>query len=221
MSAKQDRTAPRTAADIELRHNYSKSYGEIMGIATDARKTAEVASEEARKCHAEIVKLSDSITLRVTGNEEGTAASIVLTVGEEEYSGEINLTGLVTFESLKNKGATRINGDNIVSEGVNNNDDPVRLIMHGAKLLFQVDLQGFFEDALTIKMGETSAQITAGEGMEICGRRDSYFGGLLSPTTLQGTDVHINGDRIFIDGRQCWWMSNGDGSCSLTTTDEG
>lgn len=221
MSAKQDRTAPRTAADIERRYNFGQSFGEIMGIATDARKVAEVANEEVRKCHSEILELADSITLRVTGNEEGTAASIVLTVGEEEYSGEINLTGLVTFESLQNEGETRINGDNIVSEGVDSNNHPVRLTMNGGKLLFERDSGAGFVTEATMDIYHENTRITASRTLAICGEEYSDFGSQVGQTTVQGSDVHINGDRIFIAGRQCWWWPNGDGSYSLITTDEG
>lgn len=221
MSAKQDRTAPRTAVDIERKYNFGNSFGEIMGIATDARKVAEVANEEVRKCHSEIVELADSITLRVTGNEEGTAASIVLTVGEDEYSGEINLTGLVTFESLETEGATQINGDNIVSEGIDENGYPVRLTMNGGKLLFEKKENGIYSTVTTIDINGSISRIAVEQGLEVFGRKDSYFGSPTSPTKLYGSEVDIDGDRIFIKGRQCMWSANGDGTYSLVTTDEG
>ncbi len=215
MSAKQDRTAPRTAADIERRYNFGQSFGEIMGIATDARKVAEVANEEVRKCHSEILELADSITLRVTGNEEGTAASIVLTVGEEEYSGEINLTGLVTFESLQRDGATQINGDNIVSEGVDENGNPVRLTMNGGKLLFEKKENGIYSTVTTIDINSSVSRIIVEQGLEVFGNRDSYFGSPYTKTLLCGSELYISGDRLFIAGKQCGWFPNEDGSFSL------
>jgi hypothetical protein len=47
MSAKQDRTAARTPADLERKYNFDQSFAEIMGIATDARTTAEAAKATA------------------------------------------------------------------------------------------------------------------------------------------------------------------------------
>ena len=47
MSTKQDRVAPRTAEDIERRNNYAKSFAEAVGIAKDARETAEEAKSMA------------------------------------------------------------------------------------------------------------------------------------------------------------------------------
>ena len=217
MSAKQDRIAPRTAEDVLRRYN-SQSFAEAVGIATDARKAAEQAVDTANACHAEIVKLSDSITLKVTGGEAGNMASIVLTVGEEEYTGEINLTGLVTFESLQESGTTQINGDNIVSEGVDDNGDPVRLTLQGGQLLIdRKDYTAAFAAVLALMVRANGVRITSEEGLEICGVRDSYFGGLLSPTTLQGTDVNING-RVFINGKSCSWRANDDGTSTLIGT---
>ncbi len=43
MSAKQDRTAARTAADIERKYNIGKTFAEVMGVSTDARGAAENA----------------------------------------------------------------------------------------------------------------------------------------------------------------------------------
>lgn len=43
MSAKQDRTAARTPEDLERKYKFDQSFSEIMGIATDARTTAESA----------------------------------------------------------------------------------------------------------------------------------------------------------------------------------
>lgn len=43
--SKQDIVSPRTAADIDRKYNFGKSFAEVAGIATDARKTAETASK--------------------------------------------------------------------------------------------------------------------------------------------------------------------------------
>lgn len=41
MLSKQDRHGARTAADIERKYNFDKRYAEMIGVATDARDTAE------------------------------------------------------------------------------------------------------------------------------------------------------------------------------------
>lgn len=66
--SKQDLNAPRTAADIERKYNFGKSFAEVMGIATDARDTA----AEAKKATSDLdVKLTqEEIFNRLTNNGE-------------------------------------------------------------------------------------------------------------------------------------------------------
>lgn len=56
--SKQDRTHSRTPADTENKflHNLGKRFAEIMGVATDARRTAEGTRSELSKSVAEINK---------------------------------------------------------------------------------------------------------------------------------------------------------------------
>ena len=60
--SKQDRQGARTAADIEQRYNFRKSFSEVMGIAEDARKIAEQASVLDEKL------TSEEIFNRLTNN---------------------------------------------------------------------------------------------------------------------------------------------------------
>lgn len=135
MSVKQDRTAARTVTDIERKYSFGKSFAEVMGIATDAQKTAGQANEAAKECHTEIIKLADSITLKVTGGEVGNTASIVLTVGDEEYSGKINLQGLVTFSSLENEGEATINGGNMTIGAIRSADGSVVFDLDNGRII--------------------------------------------------------------------------------------
>lgn len=201
MSAKQDVPAIRTAAELQQRYNM-KSFGEAMGIATDARSTANQAMAEANACRSQIIELADSIKLEVTGGEAGNTASIVLTVGEEKYSGEINLKGLVTFESLQKEGTTQINGDNIVSEGEDENGYRVRFTLDGGKMLFEIDKGTGFVTEATFDLNDTVTRIIAEGGLNVFGRRDSYFGALTKPTYLQG-------EPLYIGGRRCYWSWQG------------
>lgn len=47
MSARQDRQGARTPADLERRWNFGKKFAEVLGIATDARRSAEEAKTTA------------------------------------------------------------------------------------------------------------------------------------------------------------------------------
>ena len=46
MSAKQDRAAPRTVADIERKYNFGKSFSEIIGLIDDAREEVDEANSK-------------------------------------------------------------------------------------------------------------------------------------------------------------------------------
>lgn len=120
--SRQDRQGVRTATDLERKYNFGKSFEEVMSAARVAEKTAVKAQETADEAkeavkgtHSEILKLSDSITLSVTNGEPGGTALIKLKVDDKEYTGEIDLQGVVTFTNLREQGQTVINGDNITT----------------------------------------------------------------------------------------------------------
>jgi hypothetical protein len=72
-------------------------------------------SEFRREISSEIQQTADSINLKVVNDTEGKMAGIQLTVGEKD-SGQIDMTGLVTFSNLETAdGVTKINGGNIIS----------------------------------------------------------------------------------------------------------
>lgn len=58
MSVKQDKSAPRTVADIERKYNFGKSFAEIMGLINDARDEVDSVYSELR---SEITEQSTSI----------------------------------------------------------------------------------------------------------------------------------------------------------------
>lgn len=71
MSAKQDRTYPRTASDIERKYNFGKSFAEVLGIATDAQDKASKAIETVKTLDEELTP--DEIFDRLTNgsNDQG------------------------------------------------------------------------------------------------------------------------------------------------------
>ena len=93
--SKQDKVAPRTAADLERR--YGKSFTEILGVATDARDYADEAKKKAEAIEFQI------------GNS--LSASFKLSIKED---------GTETFSLIEGK-ATKIhfNSDSIAIESTN------------------------------------------------------------------------------------------------------
>ena len=56
MSVKQDRVYTRTAAQLKQEMNFGESFAEVMGIATDARKAAELAQDAAENPSAKLTQ---------------------------------------------------------------------------------------------------------------------------------------------------------------------
>ena len=96
---KQDRTAPRTVADIERKYNFGESFAEIMGIVEDTREEVDSVSSELKdkvsttsltRTTEEILATatkytSDSIsTLSSTVESKITAQNASITVIQEE-----------------------------------------------------------------------------------------------------------------------------------------
>lgn len=64
MSVKQDRTAPRTAADIERKYNFGKSFAEVLGLIDDTRKDLDSVESELRN------EITDQYTALKRSDEE-------------------------------------------------------------------------------------------------------------------------------------------------------
>ena len=76
------------------------------------------AAKEAYNKAKSAIDIADGITMSVSNGIPGNKASIVLKVGNKEYSGTIDLTGAVTFSDLSTSGKTSINGGNIITNSI-------------------------------------------------------------------------------------------------------
>lgn len=85
-------------------------------VALTKQETIEQDMDELeRTMRSEISQTADSIKLEVIDGTPGNTATIKLTVGDNVYSGTIDMTGLVTFNNLETAGQTVINGSNITT----------------------------------------------------------------------------------------------------------
>lgn len=104
--------------------------------------------ELEKRMRSEIEQTAESIKLEVTDDTAGKTASIKLSVGEgddkKEYTGTIDMTGLVTFTNLTD-GKTEISGDNITT----------------GKILAE------FIDVLNLVVGKLYAQNPSGSGITL------------------------------------------------------
>lgn len=97
MSLKQDRQPARTVPDLERKYNFGKSFAEILGIATDARKFAEEAKQEVGSLDDSLT--ADEIFDRLTGS--GTAQGIYRENGEIYINASFIKTGFISSDLIK------------------------------------------------------------------------------------------------------------------------
>lgn len=132
MSIKQDRTAARTAADIERKYSFGKKFSEILGLINDSRdKVDSVESElkdEITKTATELSRDTESVNIavkRITENgvdrvETATgyrldADGLSISKAGEEMKNILDNTGMYVKRSgedilvANNKGVEAVN----------------------------------------------------------------------------------------------------------------
>jgi len=132
MSNKQDRVAPRTAADIERKYNFGKKFSEILGLIDDSRKDVDSAKSELRdeitKTATELSRDTEAVSIavkRITENgvdrvETTTgyrldAAGLNISRSGEEMTNLLDNTGMYVKRSgadilvANNEGVTAVN----------------------------------------------------------------------------------------------------------------
>ncbi len=98
--------------DCTVFNNSTFKYSEVS--LSSSYEAAKAAYNKAKSA----IEIADGITMSVTNGIPGNKASIILKVGDKEYSGTIDLTGTVTFSDLSTAGKTSINGGNITTSSV-------------------------------------------------------------------------------------------------------
>lgn len=99
MSEKQDRTGARTAADIERKYNFNKSFAEVLGVATDARTEAESAKKA-------VIKLDESLTAEEVFNRLTNNGQLQGLYKDDDGNLFVNATYIKSIEELFTKDLT-------------------------------------------------------------------------------------------------------------------
>lgn len=136
MSAKQDRVAPRTVADIERKYNYGKSFAEIMGLIDDNRD--KVDSVEST--------VNGEITEQLTSLQRNSEEIVAKAVTQEEM---VDVYG--DIDKLKTEVETRMTSEAVtisIREELSN----------GVEVLDTKTGYRFDKDGLSIS--ETGSEIT-------------------------------------------------------------
>lgn len=97
MSAKQDRARARTATDLEYKWNFGKSFAEVMGVATDARTTAEEAKMAVGNLDSSLSP--EEIFNRLTDN--GTSQAIYRQDGNIYINASFIKSGFISSDLIK------------------------------------------------------------------------------------------------------------------------
>ena len=95
---RQDRQGARTVTDLERKYNlrnFGKQFAEVMGIATDARNTAEAVDEkldkELLRIETKIEETNEGIFLRIEELENGVTADLSLVVFKDDYDQVVSM----------------------------------------------------------------------------------------------------------------------------------
>ncbi len=87
MSSKQDRTYTKTAADLERKFNFSKSFSEILGVANDAQTHAYNAEKAVGKLEKEVSELS----ILLKDEENGLLGKIEAKLDADKLVSQFNM----------------------------------------------------------------------------------------------------------------------------------
>lgn len=118
MIVKQDLTSTRTASELERKYSFGKTFGEVMGLATDAQNAAVKAEDAANKASGAVNELDtklnqEEIFNRLTNN--GQAQGLYR---DEDGNLFINASYIVAgiLSSLSGKTYFDLDSGTIVSE---------------------------------------------------------------------------------------------------------
>ena len=144
MSAKQDRVAPRTTADLERKYNFGEKFSEILGLVDDTRKDVDSTSSELR----------DKITQQSTAISRNTEQIVMeakkTTERFEDIDGSISTLNSQVSQQLTSDGLSLaikkelINGVNSVctTTGYTFNDKGLTISKTGSGLETQITEAG-------------------------------------------------------------------------------
>lgn len=90
MSAKQDRVAPRTAADIERKYNFGKKFSEILGLIDESRDHVDSVTSELKG------RVDTATTLSRTAEEIAISAKAIAEDAASQVSLKLDADGVKT-----------------------------------------------------------------------------------------------------------------------------
>lgn len=240
--SKQDRVAPRTAADLESKYNFGKTFAEAMGFAQEAQSAAESASEAVNQLDEKLDQ--DEIFNRLTNNGEsqgvyrGDDGQIYINASYIK-AGEL-LADLISTGTLKSKDGTvqiDLNNNTVTISGtrtayvhgIGDKAFKTQLVLSSSGINgYGENTQGVMERVLDINIGvgglpsafwnESWEENT---GLSFGTTHGSLnIGESTAATVIYGSFVDISSavGEVYIQGKLVSWRDNGDGTFTLIGT---
>lgn len=159
MSIKQDRTAARTAADIERKYSFGKKFSEILGLIDDSRDKVDSVESELRnqitETATELRRDTESLEFKVMSIQKGGVEQVVTSTGYRFDSDGMTITksGEEMTNVIDNTGmSVKRSGENILTAN-NKGVDAVNLHAKTYLIIGAGDGRSRFEDYLTNRTG--------------------------------------------------------------------
>lgn len=158
MSAKQDRAAPRTVADIDRKYNFGKTFAEQLGIVTDLRDHVDEIESELHGVTESVTSLkrdNESVNIAIQQITDNGVDRVITQTGYRFDSDGMNISksGEEMANLLDNTGmyVTR-SGEEILTAN-NKGVDAVNLHAKTYLIIGSGDGRARFEDYGTNRIG--------------------------------------------------------------------
>ena len=239
MSAKQDRVYTRTAAQLKQEMNFGESFAEVMGIATDARATAEQAKNAADNpsenlTHDEVFNLltNDGALQGIYRGDDGDLYINASYLKSGTINADLIKSGTLDAGLLKTGVIQNEAGD--VSLDLESGQVTVETIKDGNPGKIVLSKSGIELYGLDKETGELIRTLFLYSGYADAGTATSTT--ICVPSTkiplsissnkslsLSGDPIYISGisgqeANIYIAGKKISWKDNGDGTYTLIGT---
>lgn len=159
MSIKQDRSAARTAADIERKYSFGKKFSEILGLIDESRDKVDSVESELRdeivRTSTELSRDTESVNIAVNKIIENGVDQVVTKTGYRfDANGmTVSKTGEEMTNLIDNTGMYVKRGNENILTANNNGVDAVNLHAKTYLIIGEGDGRSRFEDYLNNRTG--------------------------------------------------------------------
>lgn len=207
--SKQDRTYPRTATDLERKHNFGKTFADVMGMADSAQKAAEKAQEAADNATGAVENLDQETIFNLLTNN-GELKGLFMKDGVLYVNASYLVSGVIKSEN--GKLVIDLSGESEPSfnTGISTNGLNIRADEAGSEALFCMDARqlntGLWYGALNFKSTNGTLLLSLAESFNASSTAPVGVGLRMQNQTNNRTVSISTGDDI------CGLTLLGDGS---------